>query len=100
MSLWRQLTRGLRVLTNLAAADRDVADEVQHLNAHGWHRHARCCRLLEFGQPRGEAALPGSAQLEGIKAKLLGVLPPLECGGTAQVLLLGGQTYGMPHAAA
>ena len=30
MSLWRQLTRGLRVLTNRDAADRDVADEVQH----------------------------------------------------------------------
>jgi putative ABC transport system permease protein len=30
VSLWRQLTRGLRVLTNRTAADRDVADEVQH----------------------------------------------------------------------
>jgi putative ABC transport system permease protein len=30
MSLWRQLTRGLRVLTNRTVADRDVADEVQH----------------------------------------------------------------------
>jgi len=30
MTLWRQLARGLRVLTNRAAADRDVADEVQH----------------------------------------------------------------------
>jgi putative ABC transport system permease protein len=30
MSLWRQLTRGLRVLTNRTAADRDVADELQH----------------------------------------------------------------------
>jgi len=29
MSVWRQLTRGLRVLTNRAAADQDVADEVQ-----------------------------------------------------------------------
>ena len=29
MSLWRQLTRGLRVLTHRKAADRDVADEVQ-----------------------------------------------------------------------
>ena len=29
MSLWRQLTRGLRVLTNRTAADQDVADEVQ-----------------------------------------------------------------------
>ena len=30
MSLWRQLTRGLRVLTHQTAVDRDVADEVQH----------------------------------------------------------------------
>ena len=30
MSLWRQITRGARVLINRAAADRDVADEVQH----------------------------------------------------------------------
>ena len=30
MSLWRQLTRGVRALTHRAAADRDVADEVQH----------------------------------------------------------------------
>jgi predicted permease len=30
MSLWRHVTRGLRVLTNRAQADRDVADEVQH----------------------------------------------------------------------
>ena len=30
MSLWRQLSRGLRVLTNRRVADQDVADEVQH----------------------------------------------------------------------
>jgi putative ABC transport system permease protein len=30
MSLWRRFTRGLRVLTNRAAADQDLADEVQH----------------------------------------------------------------------
>jgi hypothetical protein len=30
MSWWRQLTRGVHVLTNRTAADRDVADEVQH----------------------------------------------------------------------
>jgi predicted permease len=29
MSLWRQLTRGLRTLTNPTAADQDVVDEVQ-----------------------------------------------------------------------
>jgi predicted permease len=30
MSLWRQLTRGLRVLVNRQAADQDIADEVSH----------------------------------------------------------------------
>src|SRR5262249_53029222 len=30
MSLWRQLTSGLRVLTNRTTADQAVADEVQH----------------------------------------------------------------------
>jgi predicted permease len=30
MSLWRQITRGLRVLTHRTAADQDIADEVQH----------------------------------------------------------------------
>jgi putative ABC transport system permease protein len=30
MSLWRQLARGLAVLTHRAAADRDIADEVEH----------------------------------------------------------------------
>ena len=30
MSLWRQIVRGLRVLTDRAAADRDVSDEVEH----------------------------------------------------------------------
>lgn len=30
MSLWRQITRGTRALTNRSAADRDVNDEVEH----------------------------------------------------------------------
>ena len=30
MSLWRQVTRGLRSLLNRSAADRDIADEVRH----------------------------------------------------------------------
>jgi len=30
MSLWRQLTRGLRVIANQPAADRDLADEMEH----------------------------------------------------------------------
>ncbi len=34
MSIWRQLTRGLRVLTNRRVADRDVTDEVESYLAH------------------------------------------------------------------
>jgi len=30
MSFWRQITRGLRVLTDRSAADDDVNDEVRH----------------------------------------------------------------------
>lgn len=30
MSFWRQLTRGLRVLSDRTAADRDLGDEIQH----------------------------------------------------------------------
>jgi len=30
MSLWRQLTRGARVLTRRRSADQDISDEVQH----------------------------------------------------------------------
>jgi putative ABC transport system permease protein len=60
MSLWRQLTRGLRVLTNRTAADQDVADEVQHyleeataaLRASGLSPDAaRRAARLELGNP-------------------------------------------------
>jgi hypothetical protein len=30
MSLWRHVTRGLQSLLNRSAADRDIADEVEH----------------------------------------------------------------------
>ena len=30
MSIWRQLARGVRALVNQSAADREVADEVDH----------------------------------------------------------------------
>ena len=58
MSLWRHLTRGLRVITNRSAADQEVADEVQHyveqataeLMASGLsHEDARRAVRLELG---------------------------------------------------
>src|SRR5688572_8654890 len=60
MSLWRQLSRGLRVLTNRAAADNDVADEVQdyfnrsveaHLARGLTPAEARRAAHIEVGQP-------------------------------------------------
>src|ERR1700733_11078296 len=58
MSLWRQLTRGLRVLFNEPAANQDVADEVEHyldqataeLEARGIsHAEARRAVRMELG---------------------------------------------------
>ncbi len=60
MSLWRQLTRGLRVLFNEPAANQDVADEVDHyldqataaLVADGLSQEdARRAARLELGSP-------------------------------------------------
>ena len=57
MSLWRQLTRGLRVLTNRAAADRDVADEVQHFLDSPRRLTSRAgCRPRRPGAPRGSSS--------------------------------------------
>ncbi len=58
MSVWRYVTRGLRVLMNRSAADRDVADEVDHyfeqataaLEAKGLSREdARRAAQVQFG---------------------------------------------------
>ncbi len=60
MSLWRQLTRGLKVLTDRAAADREVHDEVEHYldqaTAQGIARgltpdQARRVARMELGSP-------------------------------------------------
>ena len=58
MSLWRQVTRGVRVLVHRADADRDVADEVDHYLDQAVAAHiarglsgdaARRAALLEMG---------------------------------------------------
>ncbi|MGH7646959.1 MAG: ABC transporter permease, partial [Gemmatimonadaceae bacterium] len=58
MSLWRQVTRGLRVLARRADADRDVDDEVQHYLDQATAAHAarglapaaaRRAAMLEMG---------------------------------------------------
>jgi len=60
VSLWRQLTRGLRALTHRAAADRETADEVEHYldQAAAAHRarglspdEARRAARIELGSP-------------------------------------------------
>ena len=60
MFLWRQLTRGLHALTHRDAADRDVADEVDHYLEQATAEHltrglspadARRAARLEIGNP-------------------------------------------------
>jgi putative ABC transport system permease protein len=62
MAFWRQLTRGIRVLLNRTAADRDIADEVEHyldeaiasLEATGLsHEEARRAARLQLGSVTG-----------------------------------------------
>ncbi len=69
MSLWRQFTRGLRILGNRKAADQEIADEVNHyleestaaLMARGLTRHeARRAARLELG-----GATPVREQVRG-----------------------------------
>lgn len=49
MSLWRQIARGVHVLTHRSAADQDVADEVQHYFEQATEAH------MERGLSRDEA---------------------------------------------
>ena len=60
MSLWRQLTRGLRVLTSRAAADRDVDDEVQHYLEEATDELRRARAVARRGAARGAAARSGN----------------------------------------
>jgi hypothetical protein len=57
MSLWRQLTRGLRVLRNRRTADQDVADEVQH------YLEQAAAALVESGLSPDEARRVAQIQL-------------------------------------
>jgi putative ABC transport system permease protein len=57
MSLWRQLTRGLRVLTNRTAADQDVADEVED------YLEQATAALVERGHSPGDARRVARLQL-------------------------------------
>lgn len=77
MSLWRQLTRGLRVLVNRSAADQDVDDEVRHYldeTTKAWvarglsPEDARRAARLELGSPaavRDEVRATGWEHLAG-----------------------------------
>ena len=60
MALWRHVTRGLRVLTRRAAADRDIDDELRHWVDEAAAQHvargldpasARRAALAEIGPP-------------------------------------------------
>jgi putative ABC transport system permease protein len=60
MSLWRQLARGLRVLTNRPGADQDVADEVQHYLEQATAAH------LARGLSQDEALRAARLELGGV----------------------------------
>src|ERR1700749_5120062 len=57
MSLWRQLTRGLRVLFNRRGADADLSDEVQD------YLDRTTDALVAGGMPRDSARRAASLQL-------------------------------------
>jgi putative ABC transport system permease protein len=60
VSLWRQLTRGLRGLTHRALADREVADEVQHYLELAAEAH------MARGLSRDEALRAARLELGGV----------------------------------
>ncbi|HEU4629168.1 MAG TPA: ABC transporter permease [Gemmatimonadaceae bacterium] len=60
MSLWRQLARGLRALTHRSAADRDIADEVQHYLEQATAAH------VARGLPPAEALRAARLELGGV----------------------------------
>ncbi|MGH7624533.1 MAG: permease prefix domain 1-containing protein, partial [Gemmatimonadaceae bacterium] len=60
MSLWRQLTRGLRALTHRPAADQDVADEVQHYLEQATAAH------IARGLSPGEAGRAARVEIGGV----------------------------------
>src|SRR5512146_3094502 len=62
MSLWRQVTRGLRALTNRAATDQDVTDEVGDYLAHATAAH------LARGLPRDAAVRAARLEFGNVTA--------------------------------
>jgi hypothetical protein len=59
MSLWRQITRGLRALANRQAADRDIADESSTTSRRRWRRFGRMdCRRRPHDVPHGWSVAP------------------------------------------
>jgi putative ABC transport system permease protein len=79
MSLWRQLRRGFRTLTNRTAADQDVADEVEHFleqAADEWTARglspdeARRAARLEVGSPTAVREAVGAYGWENQLARL------------------------------
>jgi predicted permease len=62
MSLWRQFTRGLRVLGNRKAADQETADEVSH------YLEEATAALIARGLPPDEASRAARLELGGTTA--------------------------------
>jgi putative ABC transport system permease protein len=62
MSLWRQLTRGLRNLTDRDTADREIADEVRH------YLDETTARFVARGMTDGDARLAARRELGSVTA--------------------------------
>jgi hypothetical protein len=80
MSLWRQLTYGLRSLTHRSARDRDVADEVD-AGKYFWRSGREKCFSLDI--PFYRTFGPGSMHYEKAprfrRSKPDEAPPPLRC---------------------
>jgi hypothetical protein len=60
MAFWRHFTRGLRVLTRRGAADRDLADELQHYLDESVRDHIALGLTPEAAHRAVRRGLPGS----------------------------------------
>ena len=65
MSLWRHVTRGLRGLTQRAAADRDLADEVEHYREQAVASHVGRGLTPQAARPPAQLELGNATVVRG-----------------------------------
>ena len=72
MSFWRQFTRGLRVLGNRKAADREIADEVSH------YLEEATAAFIARGLTRDEAQRAARLAKADLLTEVVGEFPELQ----------------------